>query len=282
MLQIMSKILAAGLTISMAHALPANIRATSSSVDTTCTTRASTRGTDPTASVTDLPSFTLRPRPNSTTTAVSTVIPPPFAPSVLDTSYALRSDTDSVTLTTSTTIATKTVEKRSICTDFGIVHECATAPPTDGSGTTYNPSLPSDFASPVCGDTSSYDGSTDSTILAAADNMCNKANWNIMVDPSNTLRWTAEATDGNDMTFSIDFDWLAVPADQNSVLFHSAACHVGFEKLVTGCKSDAQPLMTGGHVEGKFSGVPVTFFVSVQLATGGYRGTGGLGRIFNG
>ncbi|KXT03038.1 hypothetical protein AC578_653 [Pseudocercospora eumusae] len=268
MLRLLTTILAAGLAISTAHALPADVRSATSSIDTTHTAATSTGSSDPTMSILDVPSFTLRPHPNATTTAMVTNIPtalPPL-PTVLDTSYTLRSATDSVTFTTSTIAASKTIEKRAVCTDFGILHECDAAPPSDDSGTTYTPSVPSDWAAPVCADTSAHDGSTGSTLLAAADDMCNNANWSIMVGPSNTLRWTAKASDGNDMTFSIDFDWLAVPADQNSVFFNSAACHAGFEKLAAGCESDAEPLMTGGHIEGKFSGVPVTFFISVDLA----------------
>ncbi|EME82644.1 uncharacterized protein MYCFIDRAFT_80279 [Pseudocercospora fijiensis CIRAD86] len=234
MVRFMPTILAAGLAIGAAFALPADIRATTSGVDTSGTTTTSTDVSVPTMSVLDVPSYTLRLQPNVTINVTMSQIPtqlPTSAPSVMDTSYTLRPDTDSVT-TTSTIPATKTVDKRAVCTDAGIVHECDAAPPADGFGMTYTPSVPSDWAAPVCGGTSAYSGSTDSTLLATADKMCNSANWNTMVDPSETLRWVTKADDGHDMTFSIDFDWLAVPADQDTVLFNSIACHAGFKKLV--------------------------------------------------
>lgn len=267
MLSAFTKILVAGLAASGAYALPTvAVPPTDSktmAAGTTCTETAA-----PSLSIVDI-SYTLRPHPNATISGAGTTIPPhiPIVPtSILDTSYTLRSDTDSITFTTSTTSATKTVEKRAVCTDSGILHECATSPPADGSGTTYTPSIPHDFAAPVCADTSNHSGSPQMYLMQAVDQVCHNANWNIMVGPSDTLRWTVKAFDDKEMAFSIDFDWLAVSADHDSVLFSTLACHEGFSKLVSGCKSDSEPLMTGGHIEGKFSDVPVTFFVSVDLA----------------
>ncbi|KAF7197872.1 hypothetical protein HII31_00961 [Pseudocercospora fuligena] len=267
MLSAFTKIVVAGLAVGSANALPAMTAPASDiqemSATTTCTDTAG-----PSPSIIDL-SYTLRPHPNATSSAMGTTIPPgvPVVPtSVLDTSYTLRSDTDSITFTTSDISATKAVGKRAVCTDAGILHECDTAPPAGGSATTYTPSLPSDFTAPVCGETSTHSGSPQVYLMQAVDQVCSKTDWNIMVGPSDTLRWTAKAMDGNDMTFSIDFDWLAVSAEQDSVLFSTNACREGFSKIAAGCKTDAQALMTGGHIEGKYAGVPVTYFVSVDLA----------------